>query len=212
VPVGVVCAVVAWGGDLGRLVGLILVLLYVAYVGLIWRVEGAPPALGETSEIEEARDRTAVRGVGRRRIGKDLVLILAGVAAMSVGAAALVEGVRHLASADGSQTQLSLTLVGFATAFELVVLAIAASRRGATEVVVAAVVGSFAYNATMTLGAAALARRRGSQTQANCTFPLSSCSARWCSRSPSGGLPVGSIEAAASLCSLVTRSSSLRFL
>ena len=77
---------------------------------------------------------------------------------MSLGATLLVEGIRHLASADSSQTQISLTLVGFATAFELVVLAVSASRRGATEVVVAAVVGSFAYNATMTLGASALAR------------------------------------------------------
>ena len=57
-----------------------------------------------------------------------------------------------------STDSVSLTLVGFATAFELVVLAVSASRRGATEVVVAAVVGSFAYNSTMTLGAAALVR------------------------------------------------------
>jgi cation:H+ antiporter len=47
-------------------------------------------------------------------------------------------------------------VVGFATAFELVVLAWSAARRGATEAVVAAVVGSYAYNATMTLGASAL--------------------------------------------------------
>jgi cation:H+ antiporter len=53
---------------------------------------------------------------------------------------------------------LSLTVVGFATAFELVVLAWSASRRGAGEAVIAAVTGSFAYNATMTLGAAALVR------------------------------------------------------
>ncbi len=53
---------------------------------------------------------------------------------------------------------LGLTLVGFATAFELVVLAWSAARRGASEAVVAGVVGSFAYNVTMTLGAGALAR------------------------------------------------------
>ena len=57
-----------------------------------------------------------------------------------------------------STDSVSLTLVGFATAFELVVLAVSASRRGATEVVVAAVIRSFAYNATMTLGTPALAR------------------------------------------------------
>src|SRR5207237_406791 len=53
---------------------------------------------------------------------------------------------------------VSLTVVGFATAFELVVLAWSAARRGISEAVVAGVIGSFAYNATMTLGAAALVR------------------------------------------------------
>jgi cation:H+ antiporter len=113
--------------------------------------------LGETAELAEAREKASVATV-RRRIGRDLLIILAGVVAMSVGATALVEGIRHLAHADSSQTTLSVTLVGFATAFELVVLAWSAARRGASEVVVAAVVGSFAYNATMTLGASALAR------------------------------------------------------
>jgi hypothetical protein len=46
--------------------------------------------------------------------------------------------------------------VGFATAFELVVLAWSASRRGITDAVVAGVVGSFAYNLTMSLGAGAV--------------------------------------------------------
>lgn len=77
---------------------------------------------------------------------------------MVVGASLLVEGVRGLAHADDSQARLSLTIVGFATAFELVVLAWSAARRGISEAVVAAVLGSFAYNATMTLGAAALVR------------------------------------------------------
>jgi cation:H+ antiporter len=156
-PVGAICAAFAWNGSVSRVGGLVLVALYVVYVGVIWRVEGAPPVLGESGEIEEARERTA-SGKVRRRVGKDLALILAGVAAMSVGATLLVEGIRHVASTDTSQTRISLTLVGFATAFELVVLAVSASRRGATEIVVAAVVGSFAYNATMTLGASALAR------------------------------------------------------
>jgi cation:H+ antiporter len=40
----------------------------------------------------------------------------------------------------------------------LVVLAWSTARRGATEAAIAGVVGSFAYNVTMTLGAGALAR------------------------------------------------------
>lgn len=49
-----------------------------------------------------------------------------------------------------------MTIVGFATGFELVVLAWSSARRGISEAVVAGVVGSYAYNATMTLGVAAL--------------------------------------------------------
>ena len=84
--------------------------------------------------------------------------MLAGVAAMIVGAWVLVEAVRHLSDAQDHQATLGVTVVGFATGFELVALAWSAARRGASEVVVASVVGSFGYNVTMTLGAAALVR------------------------------------------------------
>lgn len=74
------------------------------------------------------------------------------------GATLLVEAVQQLTGVEATQTRLGLTLVGFATGFELVVLAWSAARRGISEAVVAGVVGSFAYNVTMTLGAGALAR------------------------------------------------------
>jgi cation:H+ antiporter len=150
-PAGAVSVAVAWDGRVGRAEGALLVALYVAYVAAIWIAERRPPALGETAELEDAE---AASG----RAGRELVLVLAGVAAMVIGASLLVEGVRGLAHADDSQARLSLTVVGFATAFELVVLAWSGARRGISEAVVAAVVGSFAYNATMTLGAAALVR------------------------------------------------------
>ncbi len=70
----------------------------------------------------------------------------------------LVEAVQQISGMEATQTRLGLTLVGFATGFELVVLAWSAARRGISELVVAGVVGSFAYNAAMTLGAGALAR------------------------------------------------------
>lgn len=149
VPVGAVSVALAWDGRVGRTEGAVLVLLYLAYIAAIWRAERRPPALGETGELEE--EHQSAGGPGR-----ELVLVLAGVAGMVVGATILVEAVRSLAGADESQARLSLTVVGFATAFELVVLAWSAARRGISETVVAAVVGSFAYNATMTLGAAAL--------------------------------------------------------
>ena len=77
---------------------------------------------------------------------------------MAIGATALVEGIRRITNVESTQTKLGLVVVGFATAFELVVLAFSAARRGVTTAVVAGVIGSFTYNATMTLGAGALAR------------------------------------------------------
>lgn len=155
-PLGAIGAWFAWDGEVGRLEGAILIALYVLYVGAIWVVERRPPALGEVGELAEAREAAAS---GRpSRIGRDLAFVLAGVAAMAVGATLLVEAVQRISGVEATQTRMGLTLVGFATGFELVVLAWSAARRGISETVVAGVVGSFAYNATMTLGAGALAR------------------------------------------------------
>ena len=151
-PLGALAAWFSWDGYVGRPEGFLLVAAYVVFVATIWSIERQPPALGETAELAEAT------GKPPSRIGRELVMVLAGVTAMAVGALALVEGVRNLSGVEATQTKLGLTVVGFATAFELVVLAWSSARRGITEAVVAAVVGSYAYNATMTLGAGALAR------------------------------------------------------
>ncbi len=71
----------------------------------------------------------------------------------------MVEAVRQITGVEETQTKLGLTVVGFATAFELVVLVWSAVRRGSTDVALARVVGSFGYNVTMSLGAGALVNR-----------------------------------------------------
>ncbi|HET6964543.1 MAG TPA: hypothetical protein VFH58_07190 [Acidimicrobiales bacterium] len=157
-PLGAVAAGLSWGGHLSRLEGGLLVALYVAYVGAIWMAERRPPALGEAAELEEARARGGDTSSRRSGVGRELALVLIGVGAMVGGAVLLVDGTRSLAHAESTQTHLGLILVGFATAFELVVLAWSASRRGISEAVVAGVIGSFAYNVTMSLGAAAAVR------------------------------------------------------
>jgi cation:H+ antiporter len=158
-PLGAIGGWIIWDGVVTRREGALLILLYALYVAVIWILERHPPALGEVHELEEARAKAAAGAPGRRRVGRELGLVLAGVVAMAGGASLLVEAVRRMTNLESTQTVLGLTLVGFATAFELVVLAWSASRRGASEAVVAGVVGSFAYNVTMTLGAGALARR-----------------------------------------------------
>ena len=155
-PLGAVGAWFVWDGEVSRGEGAILVALYIVYVGAIWWMERKPPTLGEVGELAEARE--AVEAGKHSRVGRDLALVLAGVGAMAAGATLLVEAVQRLSGVEATQTRLGLTLVGFATGFELVVLAWSAARRGVSEAVVAGVVGSFAYNVTMTLGAGALAR------------------------------------------------------
>jgi len=160
-PIGAAAAWIAWDGAVTRGQGAVLVGLYVVYVAVIWIVERRPPMLGEAGEIEEAREEQAREerakgGKAPRRVGRELMLVLAGVVAMAFGGWLLVESVMRVTGIEAMQTKLGLTLVGFATAFELVVLAWSTSRRGASEAAVAGVVGSFAYNMTMTLGAGAL--------------------------------------------------------
>jgi cation:H+ antiporter len=150
---GALAAYLSWDGTVGRRGGLVLVGAYVVFVAAIWMLERRPPRLGETAELEVA---AAVETHGR--VGMELVLVMAGVAAMAAGAIALVEGIRRISDVESTQTVLGLTVVGFATAFELVALAWSSARRGISTAVVAAVVGSFTYNVTMTLGAGALAR------------------------------------------------------
>lgn len=47
-PAGVLAAAVAWNGTVTRVEGGVLIVAYAVFVGVIWMIERAPPALGET--------------------------------------------------------------------------------------------------------------------------------------------------------------------
>jgi cation:H+ antiporter len=160
VPVSALSVALVWDGELTRLEGLVLVCLYLAYVAAIWRFERAPPLLGEVEELVEAEQevKEAPVQVRQRRVGLELALVAAGLTAMAVGSVMLVEAVRQVTDVEATQTRLGLTLVGFATSFELAMLVYSASRRGLTDVALAGVVGSFGYNLTMSLGAGAIVK------------------------------------------------------
>src|SRR5256714_10096410 len=81
-PLGVVAAIVVWNGHVGRPAGALLVTLYVAYVAAIWLRERQPPALGEVAELAAADAEARPRA---RPVGRELALVLAGVAALAIG-------------------------------------------------------------------------------------------------------------------------------
>ncbi|HEX6518202.1 MAG TPA: hypothetical protein VF049_21765 [Nocardioidaceae bacterium] len=148
---GGVAVLFLWDGLLGPWEGLGLVLLYAAGVAWVWRREKQPPAIGELGELEE--DREQADGAGPRA----LLLVLAGVAAMVIGGFLAVRGAEGLVDALGAtESAVGLTVLALATSAEMVALVWASHRRGLTEVVVAGAVGSVAYNATVSLGLAAL--------------------------------------------------------
>jgi cation:H+ antiporter len=149
---GVLALLALLDGQVGRVEGALLVLAYIALVGLVWWREREPPKLGELAELddEDDDDRSATAG---------LLLALVGVAAMLVGGDLAVNGaVRVVESFGSTDSAVGLTILALATTAELFALVFAAVRHDVPEIAVAGIVGSAAYNATATLGAAALVR------------------------------------------------------
>jgi cation:H+ antiporter len=152
---GVLALVALVDGRVGRVEGALLVAAYAALVAVVWWRERRPPMLGELAEMAEEGGSDEAG----RRPAVALVLAAVGIAVMTAGGTLAVEGATRIVEAwEQSDTAVGLTLLALATTAELFALVLTAARRGASEIAVAGVVGSAAYNATATLGAAALAR------------------------------------------------------
>jgi cation:H+ antiporter len=154
---GGLAALAVAGGDIERWQGGLLLTAYLAGVALLWCREREPPAIGEVAEAEEEKEEETE---GRSRpAALGLALAVAGIALMAAGGWAAVRGAEQVVRAAGlSDSAVGLTLLALATTAELFALAWAAMRRGVSEIAVAGVIGSVAYNATATLGVAALVR------------------------------------------------------
>jgi cation:H+ antiporter len=151
-----VATVAAWGvcvnGSVTPVEGAGLLVLYGLLVGGVWWFERDVPAIGELSELREDDDEHQ-----RRSPAVGLLLALAGVAAMGAGGWLAVAGAERVIDLTGfAGSVVGLTAVALATTAEFVALIPAAVRRGIPELAAAGIVGSVLYNATVTLGAAAL--------------------------------------------------------
>ncbi len=143
------------GGYVSRVEGGLLLAAYVGLVALVWWREKEPPALGELAEIDDDDEEAAAA----RRPGVALGLAVVGIALMLVGGDLAVRGAVRVVDAIGrSDSAVGLTILALATTAELFALVLTAARHDVPEIAVAGIVGSAAYNATATLGAAALAR------------------------------------------------------
>ncbi|MGH8867554.1 MAG: sodium:calcium antiporter [Actinomycetes bacterium] len=156
---GVLALVVLADSAVSRVEGALLVAAYAAVVALVWWREKAPPEWGELAEAHAGEEQSRGRSVSGRSQALGLLAALGGLGLMLAGGGVAVAGASRVVSAlDLTDTAVGLTLLALATSAELFALVWSAARRGVGEIAVAGVVGSAAYNATATLGAAALAR------------------------------------------------------
>jgi cation:H+ antiporter len=149
-------AALAWltvlGGTVTRPEGVGLLVVYVVLVGLLWRFERRPPSIGELVEATEEPDATEAGW-------RPLVLVAAGLAMMILGGLVVIGGAERLVEAVGrSDSAIGLTILALATSAEMLALVWSARRRGVPEIALAGTLGAIAYNATVSLGAAAVVR------------------------------------------------------
>jgi cation:H+ antiporter len=150
---GVAAALALLGGQVGRVWGVLLVLAYLLAVGVVWWRERQPPAFGEAAELEEQGEH----GPSKTGDSRAALLVVVGVAVMAGGGWLAVSGAERIVNLLGlAQSVVGLTFVALATTAELFALVWAAYRRGVEELALAGVLGSAVYNATATLGVAAL--------------------------------------------------------
>jgi len=149
---GTAAAVTLLGDRVSRAEGALLVSLYLVLLALVWWRERRPPVFGEAAQLGEGDTQGAPRPWS-------VALVVAGVAVMALGGRLAVGGAERVVATLGlADSAVGLTFVALATTAELLALVWAAARRGVEELAVAGVLGSAAYNATATLGVAALAR------------------------------------------------------
>jgi len=146
--VGALDVLFLWNGLMSRGEGAVLLLLYVAGVAWVWRREQQPPVIGEVGEDEQGEPGLPAR---------PLLFLLLGLLGMVVGGFFAVRGAEGLVDVFGvTESVIGLTVLALATSAEMVALVWAARRRGVAEIVVAGAVGAVAYNATVSLGLAAV--------------------------------------------------------
>jgi cation:H+ antiporter len=157
VVAGALAAVLLRNGVLDRTEGLVLVAVYAVGVVWVWRRERRPPMIGEMAEHEEELAAAAASTTTEKETSRALLRVLLGVLGMVVGGYLAVRGAEGLVGVlDLRESVVGLTVLALATSAEMVALVWAARRSRVPEVVVAGAVGAVAYNATVSLGLAAL--------------------------------------------------------
>ncbi|MDY0022918.1 calcium/sodium antiporter [Arenimonas caeni] len=147
----------AFDRDISRGDGAVLVLLLVAYTGLLyWSSRRAAPAELEDPLVVGADSPWL------SRLWVQLLLIVAGLALLVLGSRWLVAAAIDMATALGvSPLVIGLTIVSAGTSLPEVATSVVAAARGEREIAVGNVIGSCIFNLLAVLGISALVAPQG---------------------------------------------------
>ncbi len=140
-------------GSINQLEGLFLLLVFIG--STIFLILTDREAFNHLIKSENDDDDNQKFPTTRLHL-KPLLLTFGGLATMSIGGPAIVEGALRLAGSLGlSMGIVGATIVSLGTGAEIIALGISAARKKQSEVLVGGILGSFAYNLLVTLGLAA---------------------------------------------------------
>lgn len=157
-PFSIVCAgllvVLGFiGMKLGRVDGIILLVIFVVY--LFWMIYSAKKARSEGDKFETEEEEMAEE-IKILPMWKCLLYIVGGMIAIKFGGDFVVNGASSIAAGFGlSQTLIGLTIVALGTSLPELVTSIVAARKNEVDMALGNVIGSNIFNILLILGVAA---------------------------------------------------------
>ena len=160
-PISILCAVLllilgAAGMSLGHIDGVVFIILFLAFI--LYMIRSAQTSREKNVEpgVEEVEYLLEAEEIQEMSMGKSVIYIILGAAAIAVGSDWVVDGACTVAAAIGiSQTLIGLTVVAFGTSLPELVTSIVAARKGEVDMALGNVIGSNIFNILMVLGIAA---------------------------------------------------------
>lgn len=160
-PISILCAVLllilgAAGMSLGHIDGVVFIILFLAFI--LYMIRSAQTSREKNVEpgVEEEEYLLEAEEIQEMSMGKSVIYIILGAAAIAVGSDWVVDGACTVAAAIGiSQTLIGLTVVAFGTSLPELVTSIVAARKGEVDMALGNVIGSNIFNILMVLGIAA---------------------------------------------------------
>lgn len=163
IPFSIICALLLLGlgmiavGDasgmtLGRFDGILFLILFAGYIGLM--IKSAMKARAEGKEVE-ANDEFDAEELKVMSYPKSIIYIVGGAIAIAIGGDLTVDTASRIAIDLGmSQTLVGLTIVSIGTSLPELVTSVVAARKNEVDMAVGNAVGSNIFNILMVLGIA----------------------------------------------------------